>query len=172
MATVTSLNPPNSVGLESITSYFHFRISQYLLYISYRLRANKAASSPPVPARISMTHFVRLASSPPIVDSSSSSQMLSRVSMSPGISLSANSRSSGSVLSAIARTSSSSLHTLLKRRYLMTSLASDPCSRATSAILRESPCTAGSAIWLSKVSKRPSFSSSISRMKFSLFTGQ
>ena len=51
-----SLKPPSSVALWSRISIFQPFASAWCLYISYRSRANSAASSPPVPARISMMH--------------------------------------------------------------------------------------------------------------------
>ena len=71
------MKPPSSVGLALRISIFHPLASACFLYIWNRLPANSAASSPPVPARISITQRVRLASSPPIVRSSSSCQIAS-----------------------------------------------------------------------------------------------
>ena len=53
----TSLNPPRPVGLESISSTFQPFCSAYRVYIRNRSPANRAASSPPAPARISMMMF-------------------------------------------------------------------------------------------------------------------
>ena len=91
-----SLKPPSSVALWSRISIFHRLVAAWCLYISYRSRANRAASSPPVPARISMMQRVRLASSPPRVSSSNSFHSFSRFSTNSGISAAANSRSSAS----------------------------------------------------------------------------
>ena len=51
---MNSLYPPNSPSFESITSTFHLLLSANLRYILARSPANKAASSPPVPALISI----------------------------------------------------------------------------------------------------------------------
>ena len=114
-----------------------------VLYISYRSRANRAASSPPVPARISMTTRVRLASSPPTVISNSSSQSASRSSRKPGSSASASSRISASSPSIISCASAIWSLSCLKRRYFLASLASEPCSRAAAATRAGFASTAG-----------------------------
>ena len=55
---MTSLRPPTPVSLLDITSSRQPWRSAYLLYIRNSSAANSAASSPPVPARISsMTFF-------------------------------------------------------------------------------------------------------------------
>ena len=68
----TSFRPPSSVGLRSRTSYFQPRLSANRLYMSNSSAANRAASSPPVPARISMIRLPRVAESPAVARSSSS----------------------------------------------------------------------------------------------------
>ena len=54
---MTSFSPPTPVSLLDMTSSFHPCRSAYLLYIRNSSPANSAASSPPVPARISRTMF-------------------------------------------------------------------------------------------------------------------
>ena len=110
---ITSLNPPRSEMLESITSNFQPLISAYRRYISNKSRANNAASSPPVPARTSITHRVRFASSPPTDNSNNSSQILSRSSRIPFVSSSAICRSSGSAEANIGAKSRKSSESFL-----------------------------------------------------------
>ena len=55
---IISLNPPIPVPLLAIISRDQLFRSAYLLYIRKRSAANKAASSPPVPARISTIVFL------------------------------------------------------------------------------------------------------------------
>ena len=58
-----SFTPPSSVSLTESTSTFQRRASAYMEYMRYREWANRAASSPPTPARIStMTFFPSLGS--------------------------------------------------------------------------------------------------------------
>ena len=52
-----SFTPPSSVSLMLAISSFQPRLSAYMVYIRKRECANSAASSPPVPARISKTTF-------------------------------------------------------------------------------------------------------------------
>ena len=52
-----SLKPPAVPSLRSTTLTFHPLLSQYLVYIRYRSPAKIDASSPPVPARSSITMF-------------------------------------------------------------------------------------------------------------------
>ena len=52
-----SLKPPAVPSLKSTTLTFHPLLSQYLVYIRYRSPAKIDASSPPVPARSSITTF-------------------------------------------------------------------------------------------------------------------
>ena len=52
-----SFTPPSSVSLTLLISVFHRRASAYMEYMRYREWANRAASSPPTPARISMMTF-------------------------------------------------------------------------------------------------------------------
>ena len=57
MDMITSLKPPMPVSLTLRTLVFQFLRSEYLIYKRYRSAANNAASSPPVPARISRIKF-------------------------------------------------------------------------------------------------------------------
>ena len=54
----TSLKPPNPFSLTEIISVFQCCVSAYIQYILYNSAANKAASSPPAPPRISTTTFL------------------------------------------------------------------------------------------------------------------
>ena len=56
--TMASLIPPIPVSEESITLYFQFFLSAYLVYTRNKSAANNAASSPPVPALISKIKFL------------------------------------------------------------------------------------------------------------------
>ena len=53
-----SLNPPDEPSVKLDTAVFQPFDSQYLVYILYRSPAKMAASSPPVPPRISITTFL------------------------------------------------------------------------------------------------------------------
>ena len=53
-----SLTPPSSVSLAEFTSTCQPRFSAYMVYIRVREWANRADSSPPTPARISMITFL------------------------------------------------------------------------------------------------------------------
>ena len=48
-----SFTPPSSVSLALMVSHCQPRLAAYIVYMRHRLWANKAASSPPAPARIS-----------------------------------------------------------------------------------------------------------------------
>ena len=105
---------------------------------------------------------MRLASSPPMVMSSSSFQSASRSLAQRGqlglgqlAHLGVRARRSSRWASAICALSS------LKRRYFLASLASEPCSRAAAATRAGLASTAGSTSCFSSSSKRASFSSSI-----------
>ena len=130
-----SLKPPSSVALH----VEHFDLPALGLRRSAcTFRTGRGRTGPPrrrrcrrgFPSRSAM----RLASSPPMVMSSSSFHRPSRSSRSSGSSASASSRMSASSpvdhLAGLRRSASLSS---LKRRYLVASLASEPCSRATAA---------------------------------------
>ena len=53
-----SLNPPIPFSFEFIVSTFQWLLSANLQYIRYKSAANRAASSPPAPARISTITFL------------------------------------------------------------------------------------------------------------------
>ena len=57
MVATTSFRPPTPVSLDDISSSRHPCRSAYLLYMRNSSAAKRAASSPPVPARISRTMF-------------------------------------------------------------------------------------------------------------------
>src|SRR5579863_4129885 len=57
MIAITSFNPPADDSDDDSTSTFHRCVSAYLVYIRKISAANRVASSPPVPARISRIMF-------------------------------------------------------------------------------------------------------------------
>ena len=56
--TMASFTPPSSVSFRLSTSSVQPRFWAYMVYIRSRLWANRAASSPPAPLRISMMTFL------------------------------------------------------------------------------------------------------------------
>ncbi len=117
------MKPPSSVALMAEDFDLPALGLGVVRYISYRSRANRAASSPPVPARISMITRERLASSPPMVRSSSSFHSASRSSRSSGSSASASSRISASSPSIICWASAIWRVELLEAAILLGQLA-------------------------------------------------
>ena len=59
MRTPPSFTPPSSVSFSSTVSALQPRAAAYMVYIRSSDAANSAASSPPVPARISRMTFFR-----------------------------------------------------------------------------------------------------------------
>ena len=103
-----SLKPPRPLSWEDMISIFHFLNSAYFEYMRKRSAANRAASSPPVPALISMIMFLRSKGSFGISSVRSSFIWFSFCSSSCLISSLAISLSSGSLsLPAISLASSS-----------------------------------------------------------------
>ena len=104
---------------------------------------------------------MRLASSPPMVMSSSSFQSASRSALSSGSSASASSRMSGSApVEPSPGPRGSGALSSLKRRYFVASLASEPVLAVTAVSRAGLASTSGSTSCRSNSSKRPSFSSS------------
>ena len=147
-------------------SHFQPFFSAWCLYIWNRSWAKSAASSPPVPARISMTHRVRLASSPPTV---MSKQLAPQLLALAGELRAARPRPALSRPASLAPTSASArqLHrpSALKRRYFVATLASEPCSRATAASLPPRPAPPGRSSAAPALRTGRSCVSSCSRME-------
>ena len=102
-----SLNPPIPFSLTLISSTFHLNWSTYFWYILYTSYANRAASSPPAPARISTITFLESLGSFGSRRILSSCSMVSRFAFASFISSFAISRSSSSLSSSrISRLSS------------------------------------------------------------------
>ena len=132
---LTSFIPPSSVGLLFITVRCHPCRSAYMEYIRYRDPANKAASSPPAPPRIST---ITLRSSLGSVGSSMIFICCSSVSISflaERYCSSANERSSASSPASACNSSAScrSLRHCLYLRYTSTSGVSCLYSRISDA---------------------------------------
>ena len=108
MRTLHSFTPPSSVSFSSTVSVFQPRAAAYMVYIRSSDAANSAASSPPVPARISRITFFRSLGS--LGSSRSFSSCRSRsISSRAAVSSSwANSRISGSESSSSAAARSAS----------------------------------------------------------------
>ena len=117
MLKIISLNPPTAPSLKLLTAIFHPFVSMNFEYIRKRSPANSAASSPPVPPRISIITFLSSSGSAGIsssfISSSSSGILLSLA----AISSRSISRVSGSSSAASISLASSTL-----RRHPMYSL--------------------------------------------------
>src|SRR5579883_353993 len=143
---VTSLNPPASPGLYEISSVCHPLARAYRVYISYRSPANRAASSPPVPARISTIRLPKSSLGSTRSWSSIRALRASYCGRRAANSSSTIARRSGSFSpSAIASVCRIWSATCWNSRYGLTSLARLPCSLATWVNRVWSPATAGSA---------------------------
>ena len=99
-----SLKPPTAPSEKLLTAIFHPFSSMYLLYIRNRSPAKRAASSPPVPPRISMMTFLSSSGS-----AGMSSNLISSSSAGMRFSLSASSSRSISLVSASSSMASISL---------------------------------------------------------------
>src|SRR5688572_10407179 len=161
MLTITSLNPPRSDGEKSETSNRQRFDSQYLRYISYRSPAKMAASSPPVPARISTKKLSTALSSAARNSSfNSSSNAVARDSAS-GNSAAARSDISLSAPLLSSRNSLVESAALRYSRYLRTTGSIWPASLLTATSRAEFVSTAESFICACSSSNRRAVSSSL-----------
>ena len=113
---MTSLSPPTPVSLLDISSSLQPWRSAYLLYIRNSSAANSAASSPPVPARISSTTFFSSFGSFGTSSAFSSPSSFSRLAMSVLSSSCASSRMSAAPALAISSVWAMSRVTVLYSR--------------------------------------------------------
>ena len=151
---MTSLRPPTGDSLEEVISIFQPWDSAYREYMRKISAANRVASSPPVPARISSTTSL----------SSLGSRGRSRILISSSMRASSGSRRatsswamariSGSPSCSMGRASARSLWTFFHWRYVATISEMPLCSLVTARYLPESEMTAGSAICCVSSSKR------------------
>ena len=148
MLRMISLKPPTSPAEQLNTSILKRRCSQKRRYMVYKSPANRAASLPPVPARISMITDLMDASSPVTSAAFTCWAKSSQVSLSSPSSSSARARSSGScVLSRmISSVSASSTAFALYCRYGSTTRRSRESFLLSSIILVGLPATAPSFI--------------------------
>ena len=154
MRQTTSLKPPTSDGLLSRCSKRQPRSSAKRWYIRSRSPANREASSPPVPARISM-----MASRSSVVSRGSrlyctSLRSFSRAASSSGISRAASSASSGSSVLASSWLSASCCSVAFRESHVSMSSFRRRCSLMISEAFFWSLKKSGSAMTVSNSSRR------------------
>ena len=162
---MVSFNPPTPVSLTESTSGRQPCRSENLLYMRKRSAANRAASSPPVPARISNTTFFSSFGSFGTSKALNSVNNLSRRTSNVRISRCASSRMSPSLLSTSSCTCPISVSTDLYSRNVSTN---DWISASALACLRYSAgsaCTAASLSSVISFSYRSSIALSLSNIQ-------
>ena len=148
ISAVTSFKPPTEDSLAEVTSTFQPRVSAKRAYMRNTSAANRVASSPPVPARISSTTFFSSFGSLGSSRTFSSSSICAICGSSFATSSWAIARSSGSDSASMGRASCQIAGVAdFHSRYLPTISARSLCVLATLRYCAESLMTAGSAIW-------------------------